>query len=303
LTIDVKKRRKQNIKKMKFISLVLIINMTITGFYNYLYGQDAKIVWQEFRFALARGEIPANKIRPYYESLKEPILGFLREMQKAILPEQLEGNVEVFHVGDQLHFLLPVSLNGHTETYCFSFLIDGKDWYFRHLESISLRLDKITSFPASHFPDISDSQKAWMREEKYWTQMLQFYTYFSKSMKQDSILKYFRDGAGYVLEAKTWVPFVQEKKAFILYLCWEQSNLRGNNVILESINDSVSVVQIKPIYFRLYSQTAHFRMLIKENEYRQLFEYIWQDRAQNAGWNLRIEYPDGKTCRLYFFTR
>lgn len=42
---------------------------------------------------------------------------------------------------------------------------------------------------------------------------------------RDSALDWFKDGAGYALAARVWVPFVSPSRAFVLYLCWEQANL------------------------------------------------------------------------------
>ena len=91
---------------------------------------------------------------------------------------------------------------------------------------------------------------------------------------------------GYLLGAKTWVPFVDPKKAFILYLCWEQAQLRGNKVILEKLDDKEAFVKIRPIYIDLYLRSSHLKQQISWEDYMQIFFTIWEERAKKAGWHL-----------------
>jgi hypothetical protein len=101
---------------------------------------------------------------------------------------------------------------------------------------------------------------------------------------------FFKDGAGYFLAAKTWVPFVEPRKALVLYACWEQAHLRGNQVTLEKLDDREAVVRLSTYYFGLYHVTAHLRRQIPFEDYTRIFETVWQDRARAAGWTLEIEY-------------
>jgi hypothetical protein len=112
------------------------------------------------------------------------------------------------------------------------------------------------------------------------------------------------DGAGYALAAKTWVPFFPSHRAFMLYLCWEQSRLRENQVILEKLTDQEAIVKLKTHFFFLYKRTGHLKEQIPFEDYRRIFETIWQDRATNAGWNLKITYEDPECLKCVFhFTK
>jgi hypothetical protein len=51
--------------------------------------------------------------------------------------------------------------------------------------------------------------------------------------------------------------------------------------------------------WRLYEQTGHLSQMISREDYRTLYETVWQDRAAAAGWDLRIEYSGAKV-RLWF---
>jgi hypothetical protein len=219
---------------------------------------------------------------------------FLKILKEKVSWEELESSPEIYRVGSQLHFLIPLTFEGQKVTYCFTFLIKDDKWYFQHLESIFIRLDKVSSLPTSKFPDLPEQQKAWMREEIYWSKQVQLFVFLSQEKGKDFAFNWFRDGPGYFLGAKTWVPFVPPPKAFILYLCWEQANLRGNKVTLEKLNDDEAIVIIKSIYFELYKNSAHLKQQISFEDYRKLFETIWCDRANSAGWHLQITYKKGE---------
>jgi hypothetical protein len=117
---------------------------------------------------------------------------------------------------------------------------------------------------------------------------------------EDYALDIFLDGAGYFLTAQAWVPFFPSHRAFILYLCWDQANLRHNDVSLEKLEDKEAIVRFDRIhYFELYAKSGHMKHQIPLDEYIKIFETIWQDRAKNAGWNLEIE-SKGKQITFYF---
>ena len=109
-----------------------------------------------------------------------------------------------------------------------------------------------------------------------------------------------KDGGGYFLGAKTWVPFAEPHKAFVLYLCWEQARLRGNDVVLHALTDSTAVVEIQSHYFALYDIAGHLKPVIPASEYREIFETIWQDRADKAGWQLKIVHGESYTSTFHF---
>lgn len=83
------------------------------------------------------------------------------------------------------------------------------------------------------------------------------------------------------------------------YLCWEQANLRGGRARLVSLGEQEALVELEPIYLRLYRASAHLQQQISLADYRQLYETVWQDRAKRAGWDLSITYV-GNTTVLHF---
>lgn len=243
-------------------------------------------------------------MRPYYEEFKEPFMRFLKEMREKATWEEWEEAPEIHRLGNQVHFLIPLTFDGRTGTYCFTLLSEGDQWYFQHLEAINIRLDKIRALPTSTFPDVPEEKKAHIREETYWSREMWLFNFLVQEKGKNFAFDYFKDGDGYFLAAKVWIPFVKPQKAFILYVCWEQANLRGNKVTLEKLEDNEALVRMSTYYFALYKISAHYSQQISFEDYRQIFETIWQDRARAAGWDLFIEYNDegyrGSECLLRF---
>ena len=264
--------------------------------------QDEVEIWREFLESLRKGTLTHSDLRPYDESLKEPLMQFLMTIKEKASWEEFEVTPEIHRVGNRIHYLLPLTFDEERTTHCFTFLVEGDEWYSQHIESILIRLDRISSLPASTFPDLPQQEKAWMREEIRVTKQVRLFNFLSEEKGRDFALNWFRDGAGYFLAARTWVPLALPPRAFILYVCWEQANLRGNSVTLEKLDDSEAIVRIRSNYLRLYTHSAHLKLQISFDDYRRVFETIWQDRAGNAGWDLGITHSQDE-CVLNFKRR
>ncbi len=273
---------------------------------SFAFTQDENIIWKEFTHMLKTGSMTTDRIRPLKElgdGYKPVLLGYLDSLRSQASPEDWEVQPEIIHAGSRIQFVVPWSAGGGKVTYCLSFVVENGTWYFQHLESIFIRLDKVAGFPVSTFPDISDEQKNWVREETFWSFIIQnVYLPTAKEKGKDAALDMLKDGAGYYVASKAWVPFSDPHRAFILYLSWEQANLRGNNVTLVNLEDTGAVVRMNTHYFALYFTAAHLKPLISLDDYKLIFETLWKDRASNAGWNLDIQYsPDYQVT--FHFTR
>jgi hypothetical protein len=235
-----------------------------------------------------------ERIRPLAQlgdKYKPVLLGYLDSLRAWASPADWEITPEMIRVDDRIQYVVPWSERNQRVTYCFSFLTEGSQWYFQHLETIFIRLDTISHYPASTFPDVSERQKIWAREEIYWSFIvLNIYLPVTADRGKEAALNLFKDGSGYFVGARIWVPFVAPHKAFVLYLCWEQANLRGNEVTLVELQDNEAIVRLNTHFFALYTIATHLRPVISLADYKQIFETIWQDRASNAGWNLNIQY-------------
>ena len=293
--------------------LVIAATMIIAGGCVAADQPDDLQIWQSFREALRSGRMAdPERYRTLRPELRQPMMGFLEQIRKTIKWEDGGPKPEVFHVGNQIHYIVPLTFQSggstSTSTLCFTLVTEGGQWYFEHLEDIFIRLDKIGEPPVSSFPDLPEEQKAWMRDEFQGTKDIQLFTYLSEEKGKEFALNWFKDGPGYAIQAQTWVPFVPLDRAFILYLCWDLSNLsrssassvfRKEPVVLEKLSDQEARVRFTPRAFALYDQTAQFKQRISIDDYRRLFETVWLDRAQKAGWDLHISYEKGE-CVFHF---
>jgi hypothetical protein len=266
--------------------------------------QNELKIWEEFVAALKNNALSPDRIRLIEPMTQDMIQETLRRFRGDAVWSEWEAEPEIIRADPQLNFIIPLKGKLGTRTnYCFMFVVEKNHWYFRSVEAIFIRLDKIGSLPASTFPDISERQKAWAREEIYWSEQVRLFNLLAKEKGKefafDWVKKGIGNGIGYLLGAETWVPFVSPSKAFILYLCWEQANLRGNDVVLEKLDDHEASVKITPLYFALYQTASHLKRQISLEDYIRIFETIWLERSDKAGWNLKIE-GQGRICIFHF---
>jgi len=265
------------------------------------HAQEDNDIWRQFVARLKSGQFSPDQIRPYDPIPKSTIFGLLSILRQGATWSEWETSPESHRVGNEVHYLIPLTYDGVRKTFCFTFLIEAGRWYFEHLESITVRLDKIGALPALTFPDISEAQKSWMGEEILVTEQVRLFNLLAKDKGREFAFDWFKDGAGYFLAARAWVPFMPAPRAFVLYLCWEQANLRSNGVRLGKLDDHEAVLTLEPNCLKSYAQTGRPRTQIPAEDYRRLFETIWQDRAENGGWKLQITYK-GTTC-VFHLTR
>lgn len=286
-------------------ALSLLIGLLFTAALKAERNDDLRI-WKEFVADLQAGKMEDTaRIRPYYPEFLEPMKGYLGQLRVGIAWDKLKAEPEVFRVGNQVHFVISLPFKGDEQTFsspfCFSFLDEKERWYFQHMETIMIRMDMLGPLPTTSFPDVPAERKAWMREEIEISDQVHLFVFLAEEKGKEFAFNWFRDGAGYALGARTWVPFVAPAKAFILYLCWDFAHRRENPLTLEKLADTEAVVRVVPRWFQLYEAAAHLKPKISAEDYRRLFETIWQDRAKNAGWDLAITY-EGEAC-LFRFTR
>jgi hypothetical protein len=258
--------------------------------------QEPSRIWSEFVAKLKSGTLTAADIRAEYTTPEQQLV-WLKQLKEASDTRKSwadwEAKPEVFRVGDHVQIVARVHDGTRNLTLCFTFLIEERRWYYSHMENIFIRLDQIGPPPVSLFPDIAEETKAWMREETYWSTFIGgVYAPLVKEKGADYVFNLLKDGPGYFVAAKTWVPFVPPRRAFILWLCWDQSRLRGHAVSLEKLDADEAIVKLKPLYFQIYKSASHLKTIISLPEYRRLFETIWKDRAQAAGWKVSFAYED-----------
>jgi len=290
----------------RVITLLIAVCLLVLTASNLADAQDELKIWKEFVTALMNDEMTLERIRPFASTPKETVMGWLNSIKEKASLKELEAEPEYFRVDDKVHFIIQMTYGARKVDYCFTFLTEGDKWYFHRLEAIFIRLDKTPSPPTSEFPDVPEEKKAWDREEWRVSKQVRLFNFLSEEKGKEFAFDWLCDGRGYFTASQARVPFVTPKKAFILYLCWEQANLRGNNVMLEKLNDDEALVRMELIYFALYKAAAHLKEQISYEDYRQIFETIWQNRAEKAGWKLKITYEEeaykGEKC-LFHFTK
>ncbi len=279
---------------------LLLIMMAVSDL-NFSFGQDSLKIWREFVGALKNNQLTLDEILPPSHLSRESQLQILSSFRENAVWEEWEVEPEIVKYGDLISFIIHLKQKSNSPaTYTFNFIVENGKWYFRFLEGIVIRLDKVTSLPASDFPDLPEERKAWIRQESYWSQMIGIYSRLVEAKGKEYALSIFLDGAGYALAATVWIPFFPPSRSFILYLCWEQAKLHGNKVTLEKLEDNEATVRFDDLqYFALYVRTTHLKQQISLEDYIGIFEAIWQDRAKNAGWNLEIE-GKGRQIFLHF---
>ncbi len=283
-------------------AIFILTALVVFSHPSFIFGQDAQKIWGEFVDALKNNRLTLENIRPPDHLTKESQLQILSSFRENAVWDEWEVEPETVSYGDLITFVVALKQKGNKPViYTFNFIVENGQWYFRFLEGIVIRLDKVSSLPASDFPDLPEWRKAWIRQESYWSQMIGIYNRLVEAKGKDYALSIFLDGAGYALAATVWVPFFPPSRSFILYLCWEQAKLQGNEVTLEKLEDNEARVRFDDLqYFALYMRTTHLKQQISLEDYIGIFEAIWQDRAKNVGWNLKIE---GKGRQIVFHFR
>lgn len=277
--------------------------ITLTGI---SIAQEPSQIWREFTAKLKGGTLTTADMRPEYTK-PEQQLTWLTQIKEAVdgqkTWEDWAAEPEIFRVENHVQVLARFRIGAEFQTRCFTFLVEEGRWFYSHMEMIYLRLDQVGNPPVSQFPDAAEEMKAWIREETYWsTIILNIYAPLAKEKGAEYVFNLLKDGPGYFVSAKTWVPFLPPRRAFILWLCWEQSRLHGNQVILERLTDNEAAVKMQTHFFFLYKNAAHMKNDISFPDYRRLFETLWTDRAEAAGWTVAFEYADAACldCVLRF---
>src|SRR5512143_2123413 len=107
---------------LSIFMIVAGLDLNLAAASNPLPDSSAELhIWNEFVDLLQAGPFPSERIAPYQENLREPLGGFLSLMRSKADWVQWRRVPEIFTVDRQVHFLTPLTFDGDTETYCFSF--------------------------------------------------------------------------------------------------------------------------------------------------------------------------------------
>lgn len=157
----------------------------------------------------------------------------------------------------------------------------------------------MANLPATEFPNVPAEKKSLDELEKDWSEKVTLYSSMIKEKGQYYTLNQFKDCSSYLPKVKENIPSVKSRrKAFVLYLCWKQASLAENNVTLEKLDAKEALVKVKPLHLQVYEK-ANLKEQISIEDYKRIFQTIWETRAAMAGWDLVISY-EGNQCILNF---
>ena len=182
--------------------------------------------------------------------------------------------------------------------YRFDFIETASYWQLCFIECITLPVNGIVE-PCNDFIPLPE-QEAWIKAEREISQTVHFYCKLKELLGINEALSWFKDGAGTLLCAKSWVPFYKDSKAFIAFSAWIENRINGEHVSIDHFSDLKCQLRFTGhIWFQVYHKASHIKTQLTFDEYKMLFEYIWVDRANNAGWDVSFDYVDEDTVLTF----
>lgn len=181
------------------------------------------------------------------------------------------------------------------DDYRFDFLLIEKKWKLSFIECITLPVFDITALPYVDFKALQEKEIE-IRSEQEISKLVFLYNQFKNLVGQQKAMEMFYDGAGEFLCARSWVPFYNDRLSYIAYAAWMQNRIYGEQVEIIKFDEQCSCLRFhRHIWRRMYQMTGHIQKMIDYEEYMNLFESIWKNRASESGWRLQFNYIDDDT--------
>jgi len=253
----------------------------------------AQRVWKEFTDKLKGATLRQDDFAPEMRAFLYPLLcgegSRTRRDKFAAAPAE-------YYCGETRESVL---LHCADDEYRFDFALLEDKWVLCFIECITLPVSAIPAVPYETFPPLSDKE-AWIRAEKAISRDVYLYCKLKRLLGAEEALNWFNDGAGEFMGAKSWVPFFEERKAFIVYSAWMENRIYGESVVIDVFSADRCVLRLRQhLWFRLYRSALHLAQQISLEEFRALFEHIWKDRAKHSGWEIEFTY-DGEDTIMTF---
>jgi len=183
--------------------------------------------------------------------------------------------------------------------YRFDFINDGGTYKLAFMECITLPVFNLNKLPYIDFIPLPEKENE-IRYEKAVSKTVWYYCKFKELLGRDEAVKIFLDGNGEFIGARSWVPFYSDRMVFVAYAAWIESRINGENISLDEFSESKSIIRfIGHLWRKMYDMTGHLKLQIEYEEYIELFEAIWNDRAKSSGWQIEFLY-DGEDTVLIF---
>lgn len=252
--------------------------------------------WAWFRRKLLAGDWSPEDLEPLREELRGPllqVLGLLRGLgqesdESVSLQRTLLGP-------DSLSFLFCIA--PARQPFVATVVRGGTGQHrLRQLEGIMLDVPArpVMPYDARELPRLAAETEHWMRGELEMTERVRLFRYLTQEESREFALRWFADGAGYLLAARSWLPYLASGPAFLWYAAWSETHLRGNPVVVHRGGPDGGLLEMTdPLHWRLYRATGHLRQQISEADYEAVFEAVWEDRALHAGYGLSVRRDRG----------
>lgn len=250
-------------------------------------------IWNECRNKLKDDALAESDFAEEMRAFLQPLL--CGESAASRRKKFLEAPYDVYESAGGIS----VVLHCLDDDYRLDFSCDGLSWRLAFMECITLPVLGMEAVPYSKFVPLG-KKEAFIRREKEISKLIRFYLKFKELVGKEEALTMFCDGMGEYLCARSWVPFYSDGLSYIAYCAWYESRMNGENVVVQEFQENRCVVVIyNHIWRNVYFMATHLKSVIAYAEYMELFEFIWKDRAENAGWKIDFIYKDEDTTLIF----
>lgn len=216
----------------------------------------------------------------FYDKYSDP---FIKKIADCMNPVYEQGEDK---------YIYHISLNDEWEVR-IDFIYKDNVYKLAHLDSYTLPLKKIDRLPFTNFESLPFEIEAKMREEYRITKIVNDFIRLKNIIGKEEALNWFKDGQSEKTGVPAWMPYFTKRKAFIAYSAWMQDRLYGENVSIREFTETHSELFFKEcIWIFLYKVASHLKCMISYDEYIEIFETIWKDRAVCNGYQVDILYSD-----------
>ena len=250
-------------------------------------------IWNEFRNKLKYDILKESDFTAEMRAFLQPLL--CGECSAARRRKFLEAPYDVYENDGGIS----VVLHCPDDDYRLDFSCDGFSWRLAFMECITLPVSGMEAVPYSEFVPLG-KKEVFIRREKEISRLVHFYLKFKELVSKEKALTMFYDGKGEYLCARSWVPFYNDELSYIAYSAWYESRINGETVVVQEFQKNRCVMIIYDhIWRKVYFTARHLTPIIEYAEYMELFESVWRDRAENAGWKIDFDYK-GECTTLIF---
>lgn len=250
-------------------------------------------IWNEFRNKLKDDTLTESDFAAEMRAFLQPLLCGERSASRR--RKFLEAPYDVYENVRGISVILHCS----DDDYRLDFSYDDVSWRLAFIECITLPVLGMEAVPYSKFVSLGEKE-AFIRREKEISRIVYFYLKFKELVGKEEALNMFRDGRGEHICARSWVPFYSEGLSYIAYSAWYESRINGETVVVQEFQENrCEVVLYNHIWRNVYFMARHLNSIIEYAEYMELFEFVWKDRAENAGWKINFVYKDEYTSLIF----